>query len=390
MRFFEQVAFWRCSSWAERRRPPAVSSQQQQQHHLFLRFSPRWHCKHRIFVIIYRFGSFAFLLISHVSLNLWQCCVQAQHFNTCVQLRAFYFPARNSILVHRKTVTKYYKRGCCRLLRWSQTFYCSFLGFFPLKAQAIPSFESFSPPAGAPGPDTHSSEPSHILIRAFGVLETMSPRDYCQRQPRYYRITVRQSDSWRCPDNYSAAWISVEKLPCRENLSPRDAEERGSGGGWCGEETQRGSEGGWSLSIREFLSGGTFISAHCLDSGKKKWGLLVSTPQSEPWLQLRLCSPGLGKHQLSLRTKVKHARLLLSAPSHKLWRSLVEVLMICTEFRPNSPLGVCRHLVVEITPYIKRLWQWLKGAVGGSVIPQIGHWRRYGCFYYHYYCYYSK
>lgn len=41
---------------------------------------------------------------------------------------------------------------------------------------------------------------------------TMSPRDYCHSQPRYYRITVRQSDSWCCPDNYSAAWISVEKL----------------------------------------------------------------------------------------------------------------------------------------------------------------------------------
>lgn len=111
------------------------------------------------------------------------------------------------------------------------------------KVRPSPLCKSFSPPAGAPGPDTPSSEPSHILIRAFGVLETMSPRDYCQSQPRYYRITVRQSDSWRCPDNYSAAWISVEKLPCRENLSPRDAAERGSGGGWCGEESQRGSEG---------------------------------------------------------------------------------------------------------------------------------------------------
>lgn len=31
------------------------------------------------------------------------------------------------------------------------------------------------------------------------------PRDYCHSQPRYYRITVRQSDSWCCADNYSAA-----------------------------------------------------------------------------------------------------------------------------------------------------------------------------------------
>lgn len=150
--------------------------------------------------------------------------------------------------------------------------------------------------------------------------------------------------------------------------------------------------GGWSPSIREFLSEGTFISAHCLDSSKRKRGLLVSTPQSEPRLQLRLCSPGLGKHQLSLRTKVKHAHLLLSAKPHR--HRAVEPsggsLMICTEFRPDGPLGVCRHLAVEFTLYIRSLisarWdlaQWQKSAVGGSVSPQIGHCRSYGCFYYY-------
>lgn len=51
----------------------------------------------------------------------------------------------------------------------------------------------------------------------FSFCETVlatrdEPRDYCHSQPQYYRITVRQSDSWCCADNYSAAWISVEKL----------------------------------------------------------------------------------------------------------------------------------------------------------------------------------
>lgn len=55
------------------------------------------------------------------------------------------------------------------------------------------------------------------------------PGDYCHSQPRYYGITVRQSDSWSCPDNYSAAWMSVETLLYR-NLSPSGAGRRGSGG----------------------------------------------------------------------------------------------------------------------------------------------------------------
>lgn len=57
---------------------------------------------------------------------------------------------------------------------------------------------------------------SHTYIfefceNSFGGC-TPSPGDYCHSQPRYYRITVRQSDSCCRADNYSAAWFSVEKL----------------------------------------------------------------------------------------------------------------------------------------------------------------------------------
>lgn len=72
---------------------------------------------------------------------------------------------------------------------------------------------------------------SQVLIHISEFVKhfwrhTKSPRDYCHRQPQYYRITVRQSVSWCCADNYSAAWSSVEKLHQRKNLSPSDAANR--------------------------------------------------------------------------------------------------------------------------------------------------------------------